>query len=56
MSGISALTIAADHDPAGQRAAKACGMRWAAAGATVRVVLPPEPGADLNDVVAEIEA
>lgn len=56
MSGISALTIAADHDPAGQRAAEACGMRWAAAGATVRVVLPPEPGADLNDVVAEVEA
>lgn len=56
LSGISALTIAADHDPAGRKAATACGERWAAAGAAVRVVLPPQAGHDLNDLVLEAVA
>jgi len=52
LSGVECLTIAADHDDAGLRAADECARRWAAAGLEVFVVAPPTRGADLNDVVA----
>lgn len=50
LPGIEALTIAADNDPAGIAAAEQCGATWALADVDVRLVLPPRPGADLNDV------
>lgn len=52
LTGIEALTIAADHDDAGIEAAQACGERWAAVGREVRIVLPEQRGADLNDIAA----
>jgi putative DNA primase/helicase len=50
LPGIEALTIATDHDEAGIAGAKACAERWTAAGREVRLVLPPQPGQDLNDL------
>lgn len=50
LDGIAALTIAADNDDAGVAAARACGERWTASGREVRVVLPGQRKADLNDV------
>lgn len=50
LPGIEALWIAVDHDPAGHRAAKACGDRWSAAGVDVYHVTPRTPRTDLNDV------
>lgn len=52
LSGIVSITIAADNDDAGRRAAEACARRWYDAGRKVRVVLPPGPGQDLADVAA----
>lgn len=49
LGGIEAITIAADHDEAGIKAARACAERWAAAGCEVRIVLPELPGAALAD-------
>jgi hypothetical protein len=49
LAGIECLTIAADRDPAGIKAARECATRWRAAGRRVRVVLPDADGADLND-------
>ena len=54
LPGIETLIIAADHDPAGLRAAEACADRWAAAGRDVRVIVPEAAGADWND--AEVVA
>lgn len=53
LAGIECLTIAADHDDAGIRAATACADRWALAGCDVRVVIPPRAKSDLNDVARE---
>lgn len=50
LAGVELLTIAADHDPAGVKAAHACAERWHAAGREARVVLPDAVGADLADV------
>lgn len=50
LAGVQSLTIATDHDPAGIAGAKACAERWTAAGREVRLVVPPLPGHDLNDV------
>ena len=52
LKGIEALTIAADHDPAGLRGAEACADRWTAAGADVRVIAPRPERADWNDTRA----
>jgi hypothetical protein len=49
LPGIAAVTVCADHDPSGLRAAEACAARWADAGREVRIVCAPEPGADIND-------
>lgn len=50
LAGIECLTVAADHDDAGLKAARACAARWHAAGREVRVVMPDAVGSDLNDV------
>lgn len=50
LSGIEALWIAVDRDPAGERAAHACADRWRAAGREVLLVKPKTEYSDLNDV------
>jgi hypothetical protein len=50
LAGIAALTIFADNDEPGLRAARACGQRWADAGHEVGLVVP-EHG-DMCDAVA----
>ncbi|MCZ8165770.1 PriCT-2 domain-containing protein [Silanimonas sp.] len=50
LHGIESLLIAADHDPAGLRAADSCAQRWARAGREVRIVRAPAAGQDMNDV------
>ena len=49
LDGIKALTIIADHDPAGIKAADECAARWREAGAEVRVWRSPVAREDLND-------
>lgn len=51
--GVQTLTIFADHDAAGLRAATACAERWRHAGRSVVSLAPARPGADLNDLVRE---
>ncbi len=51
LAGIDALTIFADHDDAGRRAAGYCGHRWAHADREVWVITPNESKTDINDVV-----
>lgn len=53
LAGIEVLTIAADHDEAGLKAATACATRWTAAGCDVRIVIPPRARTDLNDFARE---
>lgn len=56
LPGIEALTLLADHDPAGFRAVETVAERWAAAGRDVRVWQPPADspkGYDLNDRLRE---
>ena len=53
MDGIEALTVVADHDDAGLRAARACAERWSRAGREVRLVIPPRAGTDAADLAAE---
>lgn len=50
LDGIEALTIAADHDAAGVKAAHACADRWSLAGAEVRIVMAAEVKTDINDI------
>ena len=56
LTGVSALTIFADHDKAGVAAAKACAATWRGAGKDVQIYVPEIAGADLNDVVREVAA
>jgi hypothetical protein len=51
---IQHITILADHDVsgAGQRAAYSAAARWLHEGRRVRVVVPPEPGTDMADLIA----
>src|SRR5690606_37786433 len=51
LPGVEALTIFADNDPAGLKAARECGQRWADAGREVRVVIP-----DFGDVADAVAA
>lgn len=51
LGGIEALTIAADHDEAGIRAARACADRWAVAGIEVSIVMSAHAGHDIADEV-----
>jgi hypothetical protein len=50
---VQEVVILADHDRsgAGQRAAHTAARRWLQEGRRVRIALPPEPGADFNDVL-----
>jgi putative DNA primase/helicase len=50
---VRTVTIAADNDPSGRRAAREAAARWRAEGRTVRVAMPDKPGADFNDVLRE---
>jgi putative DNA primase/helicase len=47
------VVICADHDAsgAGERAAHDAAARWLAEGRRVRLAMPPESGADFNDVL-----
>jgi putative DNA primase/helicase len=49
LEGIDALTIIADHDEAGLRAADECARRWTADGCEVTVWKSPVEGEDFND-------
>jgi len=51
LAGIESLWIAADHDPAGILAARACGGRWRDAGREVFIISPNATGADLADII-----
>jgi phage/plasmid primase-like uncharacterized protein len=50
---ICRIAIAADNDISGtgQRAALSARERWIAEGRSVRILLPPNPGEDFNDVL-----
>lgn len=50
LPGIEALTIFADPDEAGQRAARACAARWVEAGHSVMIRTPRNGDADWCDV------
>ena len=49
LSGVECLTIAADHDHAGLRAAQTCAERWQAAGHEVFIRWPEGLGRDFAD-------
>lgn len=51
LSGIECLWIAVDHDPAGERAARACAGRWRSDDREVFAVKAKAPGSDLNDIL-----
>lgn len=51
LAGVAALTIAADHDDAGLKAAEACAERWHELGADVHIVVADSQGDDLADEV-----
>ena len=50
LAGVESLLIAADHDPAGIKAADACAQRWADSGREVGLIVPDVAKADVNDV------
>jgi hypothetical protein len=58
LGGIESLTVLADNDSnkgaAGERAAREVGCRWLNAGRDVRILIPPEPGTDFNDMLSEL--
>jgi hypothetical protein len=45
------ITIAADHDKAGIKAARIAAKRWVAEGREVEICIPPVPGTDWNDAL-----
>ncbi len=49
-SAVTTITIAADHDGPGRRAAAGAARRWRAEGRTVSIVQPDKPGGDFNDL------
>ena len=48
---VRAVTVAADPDGPGQRAAARAAMRWRAEGRTVRIATPDRPGSDFADLM-----
>ena len=56
LPGIESLTIYADHDEAGIKAAKECARRWHADGREAHIRAPRAPGADAADVSREVAA
>jgi hypothetical protein len=53
LAGIECLTIFADHDIAGTRAAQECASRWTLAGREVRIIVPRQH-ADWNDTLKAV--
>jgi phage/plasmid primase-like uncharacterized protein len=53
---IRSIVIAADHDPAGIKAAEAAYRRWTGQGRAVRIVKPNAEKADFADVLASRSA
>lgn len=51
LPGVEALTVFADADDAGVKAARACQARWTDAGKECTIILPPADGQDWNDVM-----
>ena len=51
---VRQVIILADDDfsGAGERTACSAAARWLAEGRRVRIVVPPEPGTDFNDMLA----
>ena len=49
LAGIETLTVFADHDEAGTKAAQTLAARWRSAGREVRICTPPGQGDDWND-------
>ncbi len=56
LPGIESMTIFADNDAAGLKAARDCGLRWRDAGREVRVRVPRKAGSDVADIAAEAHA
>lgn len=50
---VRTVTIAADPDPPGRRAAHDAAARWRAEGRAVRIATPDRPGMDFNDLLRE---
>ncbi len=50
---VRKITIAADRDGPGQRAARDASVRWRAEGRKVRIVAPDRAGSDFNDLLVE---
>jgi hypothetical protein len=50
LPGVESLTIFADADAAGMKAAAECRARWRQAGREATILLPPIDGQDFNDV------
>jgi putative DNA primase/helicase len=52
---VRTVIICADNDAngAGERAARTAAQRWLGEGRRVRIAMPPEPGTDFADVLAE---
>jgi hypothetical protein len=48
---IRRIFIAADHDTIGLRAALLAQERWTSEGRSVRILRPPNPGEDFNDIL-----
>lgn len=48
---VRAVTVAADPDPPGRKAAHDAAVRWRAEGRTVHVATPDAPGQDFNDLL-----
>ena len=51
LPGVDAITIFADHDDVGLKAARTCARRWAEAGREADLVIPTQDGRDVADVV-----
>ncbi len=50
---VREVIIAADRDPAGERAAREAAWKWFGAGLRVRVMLPPSGAGDWNDMALQ---
>ena len=50
LEGIECLTVFADNDAAGIRAADRVAEKWSTAGREVRICIPPRPESDWNDI------
>jgi phage/plasmid primase-like uncharacterized protein len=56
LPGIEGLTVIADRDEAGLKAAGECARRWLSARVEVRAWRSPVKGQDINDYVGEVAA